>query len=292
MRYTAIFEISPTGLFGLPEGTRTILPTDAEYQSDFYIHSQADPRPRKVAWGSLSIYRSPEAKLDEPLDFGEVKGRITDNYASLMVEADNADEAKGKLITSIDRLLQQLALKFSVPLSYRGVVMEDETGKRYPIRTETMPIIGLRTYNLDELRDEVRQVQAYVGLNDDRLDRALTYFEHAVWLFEQQSQQGDFRSRHASQVASSIFLNSWKAITTIVGDPNEGDYQSRYRKLGLDYNFFKNGIDKITKMRNTLDIAHHHLDATVVEQVEEAMGEALGVAREVIARYRDSIKAG
>ncbi len=116
-----------------------------------------------------------------------------------MVEADNADEARAKLITSIDRFLQQIALKFSVPLMYQGVLMEDETGNRYPIRTETMQVLGLRTYNLDELRDEVQQVQAYVGLNDDRLDRALTYFEHAVWLFEQQSQQGDFRSRHTGR---------------------------------------------------------------------------------------------
>lgn len=291
MLYTATFEIDPTGIFGLPEGRRTVLPIPAQYESDLYIELPTGDRFRKVAWGSLSAYRSPESKLSEPLDFGEVKGRIEDNYVTLTVESDDADQAKAKLVNSVDRLLQHLALKYNVPLSFNGVSMKDENDNWYPIRTVRMNVVSFRAYNLDELRNEVQEVQAYVGLDDERLDRALTYFEHAIWLFEQRSQQGDLRSRHAAQVASTIFLNLWKAITTIVGDPDEKDYQSRYKKLGLDYSFFKDGIDKVTRMRNTLDVAHYHLDPTVIAQVDQAIGEAVAVAREVIARYREFLNS-
>jgi hypothetical protein len=266
-----------------------VLPTPAKYESDLYIEAPTGDRFRKVVWGSLSVYRSPESKLNEPLEFGEVKGQVEDNYVTLTVQADDADQARTKLVNSIDRLLQHLALKYNVPLSFNGVSMADENNNWYPIRSVQMNVVSFRAYNLDELRDEVRQVQAFISLNDERLDRALTYFEHAVWLFEQRSRQGDVRSRHAAQVASSIFLNLWKAITTIVGDPDERDYQSRYKKLGLDYPFFKDGIDKVTRMRNSLDVAHYHLDPTVIAQVDEAIGEAVVVAREVITRYRESL---
>jgi hypothetical protein len=244
------------------------------YDSDRYVEAQVGSRFRKVAWGSVSVYRQPDAKLNEALDLGEVKGRIVDNYAFLTVEADDADEAKAKLVTLVDRMLQHLALKYNVPLTYNGVIMQDEAGNQYPIRSASMRVADFRGYDLDELRNEVQQIQAYVALNDERLDRALTYFEHAVWLFEQRSQQGDVRSRHAAQVASSIFLNLWKAITTIVGDPAERDYQSRYKKLGLDYRFFKERIDKVTRMRNDLDVAHHHLDPAILTQLEDSIGEA------------------
>jgi len=273
MRYTAIFEIDPPGIFGLPEGNRTILPVPAQYQSDFYIASHTGTRFRKVAWGSLSVYRPPEAKIDQALDLGKVKGHITDNYASLTIESDDADDAKAELRTLIDTLLQHLALKYNVPLAYNGVIMQDEAGNGYPIRTVSMKVVSFRAYNLDELRDEIQQVQSYAQLSDDRLDRALTYFEHAVWLFEQQSQQGDLGSRHAAYVASSIFLNLWKATTTIVGDPSEKGYQSCYKNLGLDYRFFKDRIGRMTIMRNTLDVAHYYLDATVVNQITVAMGK-------------------
>jgi hypothetical protein len=290
MQFTATFEIEPTGIFGLPEGTRTILPAPLSYNSDQYVEAPISPRFRKVAWGSVSVYRSPDAKINEPLDLGEVKGRIVDNYAFLTAEADGAEQAKVTFVTSIERLLQHLALKYNIPLTYNGVIMQDEAGNYYPIRSVTMHMAGFRAYELDELRREIQQIQAYVPLDDERLDRALTYFEHAVWLFEQRSQQGDVRSRQAAQVASSIFLNLWKAITAIVGDPRERDYQSRYKKLGLDYQFFKDRIDRVTQMRNDLDVAHHHLDQAILAQVEGSIGEALDTARTVIARHRELLK--
>jgi hypothetical protein len=287
MRFNTILEVVPTGVFGLPEGTRTILPAPLEYESDQFMEVETGKRFRKSGWGSVSVYRQVTNRIDEELAIGDTRGRIRDNFIWLTFEADDAEEGKARVRTLVDTFLQHLALKYNITFSYNGVVMEDEEGNRYPIRVVGMPIADFRGYNLDELRQELRLVQQYVDLDDDPLSRALTYFEHALWLFERLNPDEIGSQRHRAQLASSIFLNLWKAVTAVVGDPSrDRDYQSRYRRFGLDYDFFKDGISKIKRMRDDLDVAHHSLDTTAVAHAQAAMGEALDVARQVIVQYR------
>jgi hypothetical protein len=87
---------------------------------------------------------------------------------------------------------------------------------------------------------------------------------------------------------ASVFLNLWKAISVIVGDPNEdSDYQRRYKKLNLDYGFFKTKIEKIRYLRNTCDVAHYSLTEESLKEIEVNFGEADSTVTEVLRRYRE-----
>lgn len=97
--------------------------------------------------------------------------------------------------------------------------------------------------------------------------------------------------RQHSMLISTAFLNLWKAISTIVGDPSvDRDYQSRYKRLGFDYEFFTQKIEKVRDLRNHYDVAHYSLDPAHLETVEKSFGEAAQIANEVIRRYRTDKK--
>lgn len=84
-------------------------------------------------------------------------------------------------------------------------------------------------------------------------------------------------------VVSAAFLNLWKAITTIVGDPSsDPDHQSRYKKFGLSFEFYREKIRRVQELRDDNDVAHHSLDLSRLDTIEREFGEATNVALEVI----------
>jgi hypothetical protein len=53
------------------------------------------------------------------------------------------------------------------------------------------------------------------------------------------------------------FLQYWKALTAIVGDPSgDRDHQSRPTKLGLGRQFFRQVVRPLTEIRDNFDVAH------------------------------------
>ena len=88
-----------------------------------------------------------------------------------------------------------------------------------------------------------------MDISDDKLKRALFYFEHSLLIFDARDSIVSSFTRHHSQLISSAFLNLWKSISVILGDPSKSidkDYQKRYKKFGISLTYFSSKIEKIT----------------------------------------------
>ena len=65
--------------------------------------------------------------------------------------------------------------------------------------------------------------------------------------------------RAHSYLAADIFSNYHRAASVIVGDPSKDkDYQSRYKKMGLSDEDWKN-VERVRKLRNDYGVAHYDL---------------------------------
>lgn len=88
------------------------------------------------------------------------------------------------------------------------------------------------------------------------------------------------------------FLQYWKAIAVIIGDPSrDRDHQERPKKLGLGRHFFRQRIHPMNELRNNFDVAHvADPNAPRIVSPEQA-DECRRVAVEVIHAYARSLDA-
>ena len=130
-------------------------------------------------------------------------------------------------------------------------------------------------------------------LEDPVLDRALQYYEHAMFLFDRRNQIADLFSSHFRYMISEIFLNMWKAATAFIGDPSvDNDYRSRYRRLGIDREFFETKIEVVRNIRNDYDVAHYRIDEERLAEIERNYGLVKEVAERIIRDYRQYLSVG
>jgi hypothetical protein len=91
-------------------------------------------------------------------------------------------------------------------------------------------------------------------------------------------------------LVSSAFLNAWKAVTTILGDPSaDRDHQRRHRDIGFGKDFSYDKVKRLTDLRNDYDVAHYSLRTDALEEVKAHYGEAIRIASEVIDQYRQHV---
>jgi hypothetical protein len=144
--------------------------------------------------------------------------------------------------------------------------------------------------NLNEVAEALRSAATFTTATDERLDRALHYFERALFLFARRRTLASPLSRHHRTLISAIYLNLWKAVTTIVGDPSrDPDYQRRYRRFGMDHDFWQDRIERLRSLRNVYDVAHSELTEASSAEIEAAYWEGVSKAAEVIRRYREHL---
>lgn len=93
------------------------------------------------------------------------------------------------------------------------------------------------------------------------------------------------------------FLQYWKALATIVGDPSRAkDHQSRPHRLGLDRTFFRQRVKPMHNIRNSFDVAHiDEADAAnrvTAEDVTECRDVATTTIRTYFQRLQESGRRG
>lgn len=287
MKFTVTFEISPSGPFGLPEQGVTVVPPGTGY-TGAPIHTPSLRAGRFVTpgYGTLPNYRDERDRISTAVDLGSVKGHITDNFAFLDVEADNDSQAFRSAEAARSRFLQNLSVSSGFLFQARALIIESDDGRVYALPT-SVELGQFKTYNLGRLVQDIAEAQKCALLKDERLEKALDYFEHALWLHGQISKLKLIFSRHYTFIISSLFLNLWKCITTIVGDPSRRKdcYQRRYREIGLP-DSYKAELDKLKLMRDDYDVAHYKLNDESSSQLRGKFGKAFGIASEVIKQYR------
>jgi hypothetical protein len=287
MKFEVTFAIYPEGVFGVPEEGGMVLPARAGTYTGVPIHMATLT---VVGYGSLSEYRQENEAVRHPLHLGNVQGRIQDNFIFLQVDATTYIEAYDMVVQAIEKFLQHLSVNQRRPFTYKPLIIEAEDGKHYPV-PKMLSLGRVTHYHLEQLSKDIQEAEAACFVQDTLLDRALQYFEHALLLYEKRGQIADPLSRHYQYLISAVFLNLWKAVSTIVGDPShDRDYQKRYRTFGFDYQFFTSKIQHLNKLRNSYDVAHYTLDENLLKEVDANVGEAQNIAAEVLRKYREYIR--
>ena len=174
-------------------------------------------------------------------------------------------------------------------LSARPLIIETENGELIPL-PEIIGLARVTMYDLDGLKSDLRRATEFLPITDERLARAVEYFEHALHLVASRAEE--MLSVRDDFLVSSAFLHFWKAATAIVGDPSvhADQYQKRYKAFGLDEQM-KSSLDELKALRDKHDVAHYSLDSSQSREVSEKLGQALSTAADVIEAYRDHLLA-
>lgn len=286
------FEIHPASQFGLPQGKTTVLPSkpNRHYFSDSY-HTQTMT---KIGYGSLSKYRSDNEKIKYSFSFNGLGISIEDNFLFVNIESSNQNEAYEKAKHECENFINHLSINHGALFVLKPVLIESDDGIHYPI-PKYLNLINVTIYNLENLKNSIIDTRKCLNLSDQRLDRAITYYRYAKFLFEKRNEISNPLSEHYGQIISSVFLNLWKSVSSILGDPSkseDSDYQKRYKELGFDSSFFKTKVEKIRKLRNNYDVAHYALSNSEIEKIQENFGEADEIALIVIKGYRKYLLNG
>lgn len=288
MKFTLSAQLSPSGPFGVPQDKYTVVPTEPRRE----FHGPVlDTRLGKiVGYGSMSAYRGDGEAIRETLKVDKFEVRLSDNYVFIEVESDDNRDALSQCQEFLDRFLIQLSVRLRRSFSYEILGLTDEQNQRYSTPV-VMHLINTTTYNLDQLRQAIHAAAEASKSLDDRLDRASQYFEHAIFLYEKRQELTRPGTRHYSALISSVFLSLAKAATILVGDPSrDRDHQRRYKKFGLDCDFYKNKIKRVLDLRDDYDVAHYDLTGRRAEVIEQNYGEALETTSTILARYSEHLK--
>lgn len=278
--------VEPRANFGLPDGETVVHPSDDQWVTMHWPIEGGGTR-----WGTLSRYRSDEEAIHEALELASgARGTLQDNNLILEVDALSANAAANIAVAAAERFLAHVAVSTGVRFTFELGGMRLANGPSIKVIRPNRNYKAV-LYGLQQLRECVRADQRYARLEDARLDRSLTYFTHAKFLMEE-AQQLPKTDADFFLIPSSVFMNLWKAVTVIVGEPGERDYQSRYRKLGLDPGFFKSKLEWMKGIRDSRDVAHHDLSGAGAEAVLESLTQGVEIARQVIMAYRDFLADG
>jgi tetratricopeptide (TPR) repeat protein len=286
MEFEVTFVIEPSGPFGVPQDGALVCPAEPGKLYGPTIHSGSGT---VVGYGTLSVYRDAADALDVQLDLEQARVRIHDNYVFIKCEALSAGEAYDKAMNLVGRILQHLSLSQGLLFSARPLILESADRKLYPV-PKYIDMMKVTMYDLSKLAHDIEQAGQYQTLSDEVLARALEYFEQALLIFQSRQQIAPILSRQHSLLIASVFLNLWKAVSIIVGDPSKDkDYQRRYKELGFDYAYFQGKIERLRNLRNDYDVAHYSIAEDDIGQIEAAYGEAVRITTEVLQRYRDHL---
>ena len=208
---------------------------------------------------------------------------------TLAIEVQNCSEAYDKACSIVDIFLQHLSVRQGLLFRARTLRIEGPQGTHaVPVH---VPFGSLRVYDLTKLANDFKDVESSWSYSDDRLARALEYFEHALFLFEVANGLQASSGRHYALCISESFLNLWKCVTSIVGDPSKRKdaYRRRWDQLGLDERQ-KEAIARITRLRNDYDVAHYSLSPDRVRLVQEEFGKAASMVRGVMRQYTEHLR--
>lgn len=281
---TVTFKITPEGIFGVPESGKSVVPAGEGTHHSEPLHVATGTI---TGHGTLSEFRSEDQKLVTTASTGGTRVKMVDNFAFVSATADSVREAYLRAVYDLDLVLQHLTVSQGRPFSFEVLVIEEEVSRTcYPVPS-LQKLSGFATYDLELLSQQIKDAATFAERSDDRLKKALAYFDFATFLDAEKWQAENPLSRRSAMEVSSIFLNYWKAVTAIVGDPavKKDRYQSRYKSIGLP-DQFKERLKKLKRLRDDYDVAHYSLADEKLKKVGKSIGSARATAKEAIECYR------
>jgi len=300
MKYTVLFEILPPASFGLPDGSKVVMPAARNV-----ITFEATFGPGGGVKTTPSRYRNEQEAVRSSLNLGEVSAHLRDNNLSLIVEANDARDAYDRATRAAHLVVRNLSLGrgesfYAKPLSIAG----DSETPRPPVFELSFPLGIYAPYDLNMIRHDVAAAERVAQTGDAVMTKALVYYEHGLHLYEtyQSAETGsqgikdhvDFLATHYALTLADCLLSWYKAITAVLGDPatSEGkkSYRETYKDLGLSDEFFRTRIETLRRLRNDADVAHYSLERRGLEKIRGVLKGAKETTETVLRAYRDHLE--
>jgi hypothetical protein len=251
-----------------------------------------DARTGKISGhGTLSEFRKPHDALDVSVSEADVSIKVRDNFVSVHIESETAQEAFDLAADVLDRLCQCISVQTGQRVSSRPESFEDALGNAHAAYTrKTVPLFTATIYNLRQLQAQLCTAFQWSMIEDERAKKALYYFEHAHLLSEF-SKTLPVHSPHAVFSLATAFLQMFKALVTIIGESGkDADYQRRAKQLGLAEDFWTSRVKPLYKIRNDGDVAHYSLATPELAAAYRQFSDAGGVFRDAFAAFMASRK--
>jgi hypothetical protein len=283
-----LFKISPSGFFGLPDGSRVVLPVRENRE---IVGPVLDTRTgHLVAHGTMSEFRPSDGCASASISVNGIKSSLRDNFLKLDLEALSAQDAVQAGVSYAKSVMQALSVMHRERFSAEFMSIEDSLGNvQRPGAPLNSNLLNITNYHIGELNQRFVEVVQWAGIIDARAKKALFYFEHAC-LLNEFSQSLPFSGPHAAFSRSLAFLQVFKALTSIIGDPSsDKDYQSRCKRLGLGKDFWPKKAQPLYLVRSQKDVAHYSESLPEMGAFLELYGQACIVFGEAFSAHMTSI---
>jgi hypothetical protein len=277
------YVLQPTAPFGLPDGSKIVLPAGPQQISSPVIHMKSGAI---SSHGTLPKYRDDSARLQGRFGEGVPALTLLDNFAVLSVDADSPQNAFELGQATVERVCQSMSVQTGQRFSATLQFIEDEKENvSIPSPPTVLSLGTTTTYNLQELHEQFGRAFAWATRADDRATKALLYTESAFVLNDFAQSHGPL-SRQASFLRGLAFLQLFKALGVILGEKGKDrDYQRRFRELGLPPEFWTDRVEPLYRVRNDEDVAHYSLEPPDVARFAADFGKALAVLREALGAH-------
>lgn len=199
-----------------------------------------------------SVLRSYEHRLVASFSVNGIVCEVDDGVLVGSITAVDPASGISKVLREVRQLIGVFAtLLPPYAISFRVIeLLGDDRPLRPPSETRDWPA---HFYDLPSLRENILQAARLLDgwAPDARLDQALRYFQAGDELFQLS------RGSQATIFAPICFLQYWKALATIAGDPSrDSDHQNRCKQLGLGRHYFERTVRPLHRLRDSSGVAH------------------------------------
>ena len=154
-------------------------------------------------------------------------------------------------------------------------------------------LISTTLYSLNNVTDSIKNSINIMSIyeNDMILQKSLEYFNHAKVIDKIRNEIYKHESDKQKYFLSDIINNLFKSVTIITGDPShDKDHQSRYKKYGINYEFWNDKIKYLITIRNGWDVAHYYLSQEKIKELDKIIGDVFKITRDTILQYVEYLK--
>lgn len=281
VQFTSVYEIYPSHAFGRPDGEKAVVPAGIEVKGPCI-----DTFAGEILGGeTLSLYRVEPLRWEGTLSKSTV--RVEDNICFITTECDSHEEAFQRSEDTVSRLLMLQALQMGIYFSCQFKYMINDSDQKKVASSKDMIALRTAIYSLEDMARYLQFTEDIFNLVDDRAVKSISYFSHALYIFQQNSDTHRRSGVHGFMMDCETILAACKAISCIIGDPTvkSDNYQTRYREYNIcnaDFEEYE-GVRK--NIRNNLDIAHYRPDWEAVPLVQKAVGPTVKLAQRIIHQY-------
>jgi hypothetical protein len=253
-RFQAVIRVGPPHLFGLPSSAVQALPANTAPVIKW------EPDLSRV-WAETPDGSDPYRKYEERFTFkmtiGGVEVDAEDDLFRVTLEASDEEEAGSRAAQLVLQLFHLRATVF-LPGVHRITATVVAVGQYDGnLVRVTTPTVGVYLYDLRQLGATLSEAADMLrnAVGDTRLAQAVRYFGLGDDLSELLTRSTAFD--YGASLAPIRFLQYWKSLATIVGDPStDKDHQSRHAGLSLGRQYFRREINPLHAIRNQFGVAH------------------------------------